>query len=295
MEDQELLALIDRYLDGTLTDSELTEVERQIAENPDFRAEVQLQRELREAYQDTGRLRLRSAMADIMEESLSEEAPSDIQTAGKSGQVWKWILLLILVILIGIAVWYGSRSNEVSPVNPPSNTQPIDPSGQPQEDPDVIPGEEDPEPSGQDPQPQETPPSSPTRPIAMADPIDLVPNQTMEDLIGGISRSVASFSVTIDNPVPDAAIPPGNASNISISFSGTVQNLKPGESASLVLLLFDNKDSKVTETSFIIQGEATDPGFALSASLPARLGLYYYLIETEAGDLLAAGRFTIEN
>jgi anti-sigma factor RsiW len=109
MENQDILELINAFLDEELSEDQAREVERRMAEDAEFRKGVALQKDLRSAYRQSGRIRLRNRMAEIMEEPIPEEDNNVPSTKNKAMPFGKWLLLLAAIVIVLLATWFFSR------------------------------------------------------------------------------------------------------------------------------------------------------------------------------------------
>ena len=106
MNQEETYEKIERYIDGILAGSELVDFEKQLRENPQFAAEVELHRKLHREIGDTKKMQLRGILEDIGKDIEGSDKPDS--GSGKSG-LSNWLLGLGgLVVLVGLG-WMFSR------------------------------------------------------------------------------------------------------------------------------------------------------------------------------------------
>lgn len=306
MEQEALLQLIDDYLDGKLSGTQRSKVEQDLQQDESFREQVELQRQLRAAYVDPGRFRLRSVLQEIIaEEQGEEEKPLQLQTA-KPTQRWRLYLLLgALLIAIGLMIWWASKRSTDVPSAPTLNTEEVETSqgADPQQqggDPIEIPPVPETEQEGKNPEilPGNTSPEEEEEPVrppvyAAADPADFLPNPSLEATVNGFLRSGEELSVELAKPIPDAAFTYSTAEILEVEFAGKVTGLANLQEMAGAVLVFNNKDPNNPIAEGAFSANTTSPNLAETLSMSAKPGLYYYVFETEEGDLLTAGRFTV--
>jgi hypothetical protein len=296
MENQDILELINAFLDEELSEDQAREVERRMAEDAEFRKGVALQKDLRSAYRQSGRIRLRNRMAEIMEEPIPEEDNNVPSTKNKAMPFGKWLLLLAAIVIVLLATWFFSRPEKTDKIiDPPTteqNNRPTSEDADAQVEEEITPTEE----NQQSPEGEETISSETRPPIAMADPADFAPNPAMEAMIGGEFRSEEDLSLLLTKPAEDAFFKLQGGESQTVPIAGTLSGLEAGDQLNLVLLFFDNKDANnpILEFPFEVEGADEEVTFDLSPSLNSRPGLYYFMIETEEGDVLTVGKFKIE-
>jgi tetratricopeptide (TPR) repeat protein len=102
MNQEELYTLIESYLAGSLSEAQKREVEERMEEDPAFRQEVELQKELQATFEDPARMALRGTLAGMMEDASGSNSPSN----NKSSFNWKNGLgLLSIVLILGLVAW----------------------------------------------------------------------------------------------------------------------------------------------------------------------------------------------
>ncbi|MEZ5044098.1 MAG: hypothetical protein R2828_29665 [Saprospiraceae bacterium] len=308
MEKSELHDQIDAYLDGTMSDAARADMEHQLKSDADLRAQVQLQKELKAAYQNPARLRLRSVMADIMEEDLADHA----NTSKEKGDWSKWIgLIVVILVLFTIAIWWivnpGPAEQEINstpvadkaPISTPSLGKDSLPPVIMEDIPDAA------EDNKLQVSPDETPPAANSKtdpvekniPIAAIDPAVFELNDSRETMLAGIyTRSTEAIKIVLQLPARDTtfASQPGN--RIAINFSGTITSTNGSELPALTLFVYDNKQRRPIADFEIplVAGVVNKTGqFQQILALNLAPGLYYFFLESEEGDLLNGGKFFI--
>jgi anti-sigma-K factor RskA len=94
MNQEELYTLIESYLAGLLSEAQKREVEERMEEDPAFRQEVELQKELQATFEDPARMALRGTLAGMMEDASGSNSPSN----NKSSFNWKNGLGLLSIV-----------------------------------------------------------------------------------------------------------------------------------------------------------------------------------------------------
>ncbi len=281
MDKRELYELIEAYLDGSLPDRQRQEVERRMATDADFREEVELHRALQEDYEDPSRWRLREALSGIMDEPPPPEAPAPENERPRPRRSL-WAALPVVLLLAG-GIWYFMKPE--APATTP-----------------VAPIEKQPEKTPAEQEKKAPPPDVPaqkpekTMPIAQADPADFNENPGMDRLIGEL-RGAAELRVKMTVPEVGARLRQKPFTKTELHFSGTVEGAAKAEKLSLVLLVFDNKNSNAPLLRLPLLLEADTEGranFSVTRQVDFRRGLYYYRIEEqESEDWLVVGKFFI--
>ena len=282
MEKNETLELIDAYLDGALSADQKEAVERRLAEDPAFGQRLRLQWELRGAFGDPGRRRLRASLAKIVQEPLPDDEPT-LATGRTISRGWKGAALLIALLAAGWAIWQWRQ---------PADNQPGAPA--PQETPGTGPQNTAPElPGGQD----TAPPDSKTRtrePIAALDPA-FARTRAMDANIGSV-RATGDVRLTLSSPALDASFVPDAGGNVAVPFAGELSGKEDEATVELVLLLFDNKGSSRSLAEAPLDLKKTVINlhrFELIQRWRLKPGLYYFMVETADGDMLGGGRFVV--
>jgi hypothetical protein len=296
MENQDILELINAFLDQELSEEQVREVESRMTKDVEFRKNVELQKDIRKAYRHAGRIRLRNSMTEVMKESIPEEDPFVSSVGKKTRYLVKLLMLLAAVVIILVVIWFVFRPDKTAQENSsPSTEQSTSPSSKDadtQMEQEIVPIED----NQQEPEDEQTTSSETRYPIAMADPADFAPNPTMEAMIRGEFRSGEGIFLELTSPSEDAFFNLQGDENQTVTVLGTLSGLEVGQQLNLVLLFFDNKDinNPILEFSFEVEGKEAGTSLNLSPSLSSRPGLYYLMIETEEGDLLAAGKFKLQ-
>jgi len=171
MENLDTNDLIEQYLEGSLSPADRQAVESRLATDADFRAHVELHRQLHDEFADPQKLQLRDLLGDILRESPPPPA--------KQGWM-KGLGIAVVVLLIG---WMGWRW--LSPAHRPAPSVPEEVKSAPLPTGPVATPETRMEPS----EPLE---KTPDRPIAMADPAAFALNRDFEDAWAPISARRAA-------------------------------------------------------------------------------------------------------
>lgn len=173
MKKEQLYDLIERYIDNSLSDAERQEVERRIATDADFRAELELQRAMQQHLGDPSEVNLRLALDEVLSTPpANDSGPTDNTAAPRVLGRLLWAGLLALAVVAGVILW--------RPWNTGSNHDTLPPQQQPIQSPDPKTSPAPPAPApAQDHNPQK-------EPIAMANPADFEPNSALEARIGNV-------------------------------------------------------------------------------------------------------------
>ncbi|MBK9017949.1 MAG: hypothetical protein IPM82_30075 [Saprospiraceae bacterium] len=289
MEKFDLFDLIEAYLDGTLPEEKRREVERRMAEDEIFRREVELHQELQDNFSDPGRWRLRSALAQVMEEGLPPDEPSFKPKPSFSNSLWKWIIFFGIV-LVGIVIWYWLQSPPDQPTKKPGETQPtVQPSApgagvKADTIPVEIPKESVP--------PKQKPKENSY--IAEADPADFIPNPSMEALVSSGLRSFEGLTFSMTSPSNSAEFTPDKKGETSVRFAGVLEGPSGEPPFEPVLAIFNNKDvaKPLISLPLELKKDAVGSAFEVRQRLKFLPGLYYFTIEQD-NELMYAGKFTI--
>ncbi len=291
MEKFDLFDLIEAYLDGALPEEKRLEVERRMAEDETFRREVELQRELQENFSDPGRLRLRSALAKVMEEPLPSVETTPYPVGHRVVPMnWKKRLISIAaVLLVGIGIWYLLQVFGEQPIQNTVDKQHTEkPSAPIAKGNDSIPVQPTEEPTPPKQKPKEN------SYIAEADPANFAHNASMEALVSSGVRS-ENMDIKISSPSNGADFVPNINGEVNVRFAGTVKGISENELGALVLAIFNNKDAVKPLVSVPLglkQDANGNMSFEVQQRLKFQLGLYYYTIEQE-GEMVYTGKFTI--
>ena len=117
----------------------------------------------------------------------------------------------------------------------------------------------------------------------------------MEVLINGGLRS-EGLTVKVNSPTNDADFALGNKGEALVPFRGTIEGSDEVEQGTLVLIVFNNKDSNKPIVSVDLEPRKDDSNsyaFQLRQRLKALPGLYYFTIEQGEGEIIYAGKFTL--
>lgn len=269
---EELYDLIEQYLDGALPDAEREEVERRIATDTDFRNEVELHRAMHTSLGDADNFRLRIALDTLLRDPpltsdipLPKTAPTFITSSF-------WLRLTVIAALlavIGFSVWLwlptdGETTRPLS--SPPGQSQPIDTAS-------VIP----PDTASLPVKP------NPSKPIAMADPADFVPNPILEARIGDMMRG-NGIRLELTSPTSGVSFQLQNG-RIMLPVRGSVTGGDIPADQPLKLFVYSNRpeawENKQSLFQFPLTLQSTTEGaymFSSQLSLRLRPGLYYIVV-----------------
>lgn len=297
MNKEELYDLIERYLDGVLSDAEREAVERRMANEADFRAEVELHRALHTSLSDADNFRLRNALDDL----LRDPPPTDDTTnqGSASSTLLRWPQLVSIVVLIAVAGWFmwqwlsPDNKSLSSPIPQPPQDQTSDTTSTPEQK-----------------LPLDTPSSQPVRPkpnkpIAMADPADFKPNPVLEARIGDMVRG-NGIGFELTSPAAGASFQLRNG-RIALPIRGTVTGGGIPADQPLELLIYPNRpeawDDKQPIATFSLPLTPYAPDSYQTEFRPmlrTRPGLYYLIVGQRRlpGDdghiVLWVGKFTVQ-
>jgi tetratricopeptide (TPR) repeat protein len=178
MNQEELYTLIESYLAGSLSEAQKREVEERMEEDPAFRQEVELQKELQATFEDPARMALRGTLAGMMEDASGSDAPSKDKPYFNWIKGLGWFIGLLILGLVGWkwllpALWPTTNSDEPRQELPLDSLQ--DNSSSPNLSPIELPGEGDSENTPMedvqekmDQTPQQSPPTQQERIVADA-------------------------------------------------------------------------------------------------------------------------------
>ena len=137
----------------------------------------------------------------------------------------------------------------------------------------------------------------PIQQIALADPIDLVPNPLFEQMTTGVRGG--DIEIKAISPVKDAVLTWQEGAFV-LPFRGIV-NTDDEAAPTLNLLIFSNKKADFEEWKYLekvsLKIEKSAAGFRYSArpKLNVKRGLYYYLIENEdTEEPVLTGKFEVK-
>ncbi len=277
MENLDTNELIEGYLNGSLPTAEQKAMEGRLATDPDFRADVELHRQLHEEFADPKKLALRDLLSDI----LREPPPPP---AAKYG----WLKGLSIALAVLLAGWVGWRW--ISPAAAPPVQEEIQSAPQPT-GPVAIPETRT--------TPSEPSEKTPDHPIAMADPAAFALNREFEDRLGSGVRATGG-SAEMKSPAMNADFAPENG-QVKITFRGTAPADADTARYPLALKIYTNRPASSQAPLFrvlpTISNRSAATGkwaFYAPQTLRLRPGLYYFTIERQAEeDLLFVGKFTV--
>ncbi len=277
MENLDTNDLIEQYLDGSLPPAEQQAMEARLATDADFRADVELHRQLHEEFADPKKLELRDMLSDI----LREPPPP-----AKYG----WLKGLGIVLAVLLAGWMGWRWISPAPAPAPAEQEEIK-SNLPPTEPVATPETRD-----VPPDPSEKAPQSP---IAMADPAAFAPNREFEDRLGsGVRATDGSADMKSPAMGADFALENGQ---VKITFRGTAPADADTARYPLALKIYTNRpvSSQAPPLRVLptISNRSAATGkwaFYAPQTLRLRPGLYYFTLERQSDEeVLFVGKFTV--
>ncbi|GEM_PF-761079 len=292
---EDFYKLIEDYLNNRLPEDRRREIEQRMAEDETFRREVHLHRAMQGEFSDARGWNLYASLQDIMNEDEAQGQVDSPDSILKKRSKWLWLILTVLIG--GMTVWYFSNSKEPAPT-PHSRQLPTnDTKDSSSKSNDSLPVKlEDMDDIGND--------SIPIKPqkeklqMAIADPKNFEPNQTMEAYIrSGGTLGIGGVSVRINALQQVATFLPSKKGFTRIHFSGAFLGLHSGEKTGFVFNIFDNKNTLDPRAIISMEASADGSGtsnFKVEKTLKLNLGLYYYQIEhVGSGEVLVTGKFFI--
>ncbi len=269
--------LIERYLDGTLSEAEREALNTRLAIDDAFRAELELHQQIHAEFADPKKLQLRDMLTDILQQ---EPTPTE---AEKPSNGWKLAGLVLIVLLgAGLIWWMAGQTKNPMPSAPeqPQQTAPIQQTGN---DPDTTQ-------SGK----------TPSNAIAMVDKAAFKANKVFEARLGngGIRSSDAAES-KMTQPAMGANFTAANG-QVKINFSGTIPSEADAEELPLQISVYNNLSTDVPVAQFAPQmtnrnQQVEKWTFSSRQMLRLTAGLYYYTLERKSdGELMYVGKFTVD-
>lgn len=278
MDHSEQIELIEKYLNGALTPEEIKAVEEQIAVDANFRAELELHRQIHEEFSDRKKLELRDILTEI-----TKQVPASPRKK-LPGFGWAGVFCVIL-----LACWAGWRlfsAKQSREAVEPREVITADSTTVPKSMPDTA-------------QKQEPPGAQkPNRPIAMVDPQAFKPSQNFEDRLSNKLRSAGEQAQLLSPKISENFTPENGM--VKIRFLGTAPAEADSISSLLILKIYNNSplpDSPVYQiVPSITNSSQVDTQWSFDITLRLRLkaGLYYFTLERQADeDLLYTGKFFV--
>ncbi|MCB0530737.1 MAG: hypothetical protein H6574_03450 [Lewinellaceae bacterium] len=284
MNEEALHELIEQYIEGSLPEKERLAVEKRLTTDPDFRAEVQLQRAMYEHLSDPALLHLRETLASVVQQPQSRPA-----FRWKVHPGLRLVGIAAAFFMLVIAAWWALRSGQpdqaalVAVEQPDTNSKDhLADTPAPQQPVQI--------PSGQTPQ-------TPSL-LVQADPADFATNPTLDARIGNI-RGAGNLEVQIDKPLPDDAFHSRNGA-LPLVFRGTVRADSLAMLLPLRLFLYTNRPEAWTNkkphwaTTILPEPSGSDTfQFHLDQTMRLRPGLYYLVLGQQRGSDISEGFKTI--
>ncbi|MBC7775406.1 MAG: hypothetical protein H7246_08205 [Phycisphaerae bacterium] len=229
MQKEILHDLIERYLDDDVSEAEQQTVDRLLATDTEFRKALEFQRAMQLHLGDPGELRLHAALDDILLAPPTEipKPPAKPKSSG-------WLRfggLLLLLLLVGIPVWYFGD-------NRPIPTEPV-PAQQPIQKSPTEPIEQT------TPAPIKNPSKDlPKRQIARANPKSFFkPNSVFEDRINANVRGDGGVEISLSSPAIGAVFHPENG-KIALPITGILSADSLALLQPIRLLIYSNRPEK---------------------------------------------------
>lgn len=293
MNKEELYDLIERYLDGTLPETEHQEVERRLMTDADFRAEVELHRALHTSLGDAGNLRLRAALDNLLSHPpLADDVPTPkpvpTLTVSFTWRRLTGIAAVLAAIGFFLWLWLAPDDETTRPISSqPAQNQPID----------TLPPDSISLPIK----------SNPDKPIAMADPADFAPNPVLEARIGDVLRGDNGVTFELTSPPIAASFQLQNG-QVTLPVRGRATGGTIPADQPLELLIYSNRpkdwNNKQPLATFPLALTPDGEGIYRLDFRPAlrtRPGLYYIVAGQrrpgEDGDghrVLWVGKFVVQ-
>jgi hypothetical protein len=277
MENLDLNELIERYLDGSLPAEMQQEVETRLATDADFKAEVELHRQLQTELADPKKMQLRDLLQEVVQEPLPAPAkPGWLKLVGTG--------LAALLVLWALWVWLSPTPTDVPAPVRQEETKPVTPDNQPVA---MPPGQNE---------PPKTDVKEAHPHIAMANPAAFHTNRDFEARLGSQIRD-AGGAATVASPATGADFTPKDGF-VRIRFRGAANADGDATSYPLHINIYSNEPNP-DKPMFLLRPEITDRNagswdFSTMARLRLQPGLYYFTVERQAGDdLIFVGKFTV--
>lgn len=121
-------------------------------------------------------------------------------------------------------------------------------------------------------------------------------NRALDANIGNF-RPTGDVQLVLSNPALDAAFSPDADGLVTIPFSGGLSGKEDLETVNLILVLFSNKGSSQSLAEVPVELQKDGAGrhiLRLDQHWTLKPGLYYFMIETEDGDMMGGGRFEVQ-
>lgn len=286
MSNQEDIELIEAYLNGLLSEDQRHAVEQRRTTDEAFEKEMKFQQQMHEHFRNEKRQRFRTLVQSVMEEHPVARSPLDPPAPGPFRRpALIWLAILAIVCVAGLFLWPWQHT---------STTEPTGSKSQPMETPPQKALETKPDEAPPPAQPTEQKPAA-NPPIATADPVNFVPNASMEAFVQGETMS-EGFTFNITNPRNGVAFVPDKNGAVALHFTGMVETMADEEPVSFKLSIFNNRETHkpLVSIPLDLQKEATGKfRFDIRRRLEAPPGLYYFTLDNQTGERAYTGKFTI--
>ena len=290
---------VSRFLSSEMSVSEQQAFERELQQSSELRAELDLQRDLREFLQDSPENQLRHKLATLRQRAI---VSPDTMTVVDKRRV---VLISVLVLLFAAAVWYLVGSQKIANPNPiPPAVTPATPNPTP---PVIASPTPTPVPENRtEPIASTSPSSVPTEPVPSSTtpgPIaaNFTPNDQWEFLRDNQRRSVYDLQWRIERKPEDRQL---NQTEDSTPVEMTVvfDQLPNATRDALRVHIFDNSKTayerfQPTLSRSLIWQDESDGTVIGTLDLRVVLspGLYYCVLENETTEaILFVDRFRVD-
>ena len=277
---------IDDYIAGNLAPDQLQVFEEAMAQDPELRKEVNLQRQIFDHFRDAGRQRLLSVIDEVTKENSIGKKESTQPPPNR----FRWLKWFGLSVFLIAATWFIWRPSAVQEEYVPSKQEGVFP---PPPVPRETPEEEPPAETNELRANVEEKPPMEEGLLAAVDPRDFAVNPSMESLMTGMR--VDEVDIELTSPTFSESGFKSKKGRTTISFAGIATGLI---NDGLILQIFSNRDInrplqtypiEITET---LEDKAT---FGSTFQLKLKPGLYYFSILTASDEAeVYIGKFKID-
>lgn len=281
MNKQQDIELIEQYLDNQLNQHDLSAFNARVAADAEFRASVDLQRQVQAELANAAQIRLLHTLHEIVQTPF-EPTPEKINTP-KSKPGW-WIVGIIALIA---AIFFIYRSCQ-----PLARQTPSQPQGTPEQEAKPL---EAPPPQVE--APAQLPKTS--EPMAVLNPADFQPNRILDPLVGSQLRGGANLEAAFTKPADPLNLTLRNG-RIRFRISGNATADEPLEKDALQLLLFRNRDADflnnmpVQKYTLALSAQGDSYQFSKKVDQILLPGLYYLVLaEKNSIEPLAIQKITV--
>ncbi len=281
---------IEDYLNDVLPADKRIEFEHRLETDKAFQQEVRLHKLLEGHLSDPGRWKHYDTLATVKSDPFP---PGDETLTNQSLKLkhrgWKWLGLIVSLMVVGVFVWRLNKPTVELPSQPPAEKQPAELP--------APPANKENEPVQKETPSKPTPPAQkpPANiPIAEADPANFVPNASMEAFVNSGLKS-EGLKLKITEPLNGTEFKSDKNGTTTVRFTGTVGDAPKNEPTAFVLFIFNNHDinKPLNTIPLLLQKDASGKlFFDIRHPLSLLQGLYYFTIEQE-GEMAYTGKFMI--